>query len=723
MIKKIFTTLLLMLGVIAAGAADWHFQWGNIIDGMTKGGDMPIAVKKAADGNYIALFNWGSRVDQGDSLYYGANVLKGADGKNIKGQYYKGNACNRNLGLMKINALTGAPIWTVYSSIGDWEHGYTGFTQLSDGSIIIVGDVRNYPEGATSTTLFSIVGSDGVVKSVTYTPDPDRPNGIFKGGMVKVNPDGTVAWAKMFMDTKNYTLDTNKKASNPAFIKGIDVDASDHLYVWGTNHTNLILQDANGGTKTITAQNLEGYDGSVQTVTGDLYLLKLDAEGRYLDDLTATGVVTMSSFDKAQIVGDKIFLVGRMADKSGRTISLGGFTIGTSNEFQNTIVTSVDLQDFHVNYARVIPFVPGDRKTLQHKNMQHIGGHLYVTGAIRGGFSSDGVTTAITNGSNRAFVLKLKADDGTLQAGSVRTEGNISAYFGVVPTTAGFSVVGYDMGKGLETTAYSDDLTEGVRTTMIQAEGVLSEQAAPLIDGKSVVFMPRSRDQVTYIVNTDQTMKASGKQWNIILSKFSYEDIKKDINLAISPYGYSTYYNGTEAYVMPVGVEGAVVTGLNNDNSLALDWRYAAGSTVPAGTALVLRGQEGSYQAAVTESTEQAPSDNKLKGSDEAEETTGGNVYLQLNYTSENGVGFYFGAKNGVAFINQPHHAYLAFNVDLPSKFAFYSIDGTSTGIGHIRADRNVDRPIYTLSGMRVKDATTLNPGIYIINGKKVIVK
>lgn len=59
---------------------------------------------------------------------------------------------------------------------------------------------------------------------------------------------------------------------------------------------------------------------------------------------------------------------------------------------------------------------------------------------------------------------------------------------------------------------------------------------------------------------------------------------------------------------------------------------------------------------------------------------------------------------------------------DDPAYFSFYSVKAASTGIAGIKYQQNADNSCYTLDGRRVKE-NNLRPGIYIKNGKKVIVK
>lgn len=89
------------------------------------------------------------------------------------------------------------------------------------------------------------------------------------------------------------------------------------------------------------------------------------------------------------------------------------------------------------------------------------------------------------------------------------------------------------------------------------------------------------------------------------------------------------------------------------------------------------------------------------------------------------------GASDGkLAFVKAPLE-YLYKNLYLPANKAYLPVsdgaaavltEGTS-GISSIQMDEVGKARIYTLSGVRVADDTTLRPGIYIKNGRKVVVK
>lgn len=196
----------------------------------------------------------------------------------------------------------------------------------------------------------------------------------------------------------------------------------------------------------------------------------------------------------------------------------------------------------------------------------------------------------------------------------------------------------------------------------------------------------------------------------------------------ISAAGYGTFYTDGN-FVMPFGLEGAVVGGVKNDGRLSIAYCYAAGDIVPARTGLLLRGAQGKYQAVYTEqAAKPVDGENFLKGSVEAALTEGDDCdFYKLSYNSENAgeLGFYYGAEGGAPFMNGAYKAYLALPRTLNAPSLGFSLDaGTSSGIA-LRPTVNGVSAIYDLGGRQLYGVSSksIGKGVYLIDRKKVIVK
>ena len=199
----------------------------------------------------------------------------------------------------------------------------------------------------------------------------------------------------------------------------------------------------------------------------------------------------------------------------------------------------------------------------------------------------------------------------------------------------------------------------------------------------------------------------------------------EDVTLTITAAGYATLYYSDRALKVPEGVTAKTYKVV--DGKLAESKTYASGSKIPKGEAVVLKGAPGEYTFKVTSTAEPKDADNQLKGSDEAEETTGGNYYYALQAKSKDGKhgpGMYWMNSTGEAFTNGAHKAYMA----LDEKFAeaqgmakeFYLFIEATTGISGIDAASADRTETFNLNGQRVNRGYK---GVVIKNGKKILVK
>ena len=100
-----------------------------------------------------------------------------------------------------------------------------------------------------------------------------------------------------------------------------------------------------------------------------------------------------------------------------------------------------------------------------------------------------------------------------------------------------------------------------------------------------------------------------------------------------------------------------------------------------------------------------------------------GKVYYKLaynDYKAQTGLGFYWGADNGGAFKVKAGTAYLAVPAGEATAKGF-TLNGEATGIEGVNANLENAKAIYNLNGQRV--ASMAKPGLYIVNGKKVVRK
>ena len=198
---------------------------------------------------------------------------------------------------------------------------------------------------------------------------------------------------------------------------------------------------------------------------------------------------------------------------------------------------------------------------------------------------------------------------------------------------------------------------------------------------------------------------------------------------------YLTAYSD-KAMHLPTGVKAAVVT-TDGNNGIRNDYRYDTATDIPAETGVLLKaGRGNSFCLTLGESSDVTPEDNLLHGTlnDEMTNVEGADKYYKLSYDRATGteLGFYWGAENGGAFINKGGKAFLALPATLNAAqlagFSLFDLDnqGTITGINNAQTpSATTTFKAYDLNGRRInaQSANELNKGIYIINGKKTIIK
>lgn len=208
--------------------------------------------------------------------------------------------------------------------------------------------------------------------------------------------------------------------------------------------------------------------------------------------------------------------------------------------------------------------------------------------------------------------------------------------------------------------------------------------------------------------------------------------------------GYGTFY-ADNAYVMPNGLCGYAVTEANNTSeTLTISPVYPAGSTVPAQTALLVKGEQGSYAAfapitteAAAQSPKSASASNLLYGTSTDAITTAPTeeayYFYKLYYLNSvdgknSNLGFYWGQESGGPFTNAANKAYMAIKQSEALQIVGFALPYQSVaGMNSLTTEPDArlnDGKTYTLSGTLVTTGSEgkLPAGIYIRNGRKVLI-
>lgn len=181
-------------------------------------------------------------------------------------------------------------------------------------------------------------------------------------------------------------------------------------------------------------------------------------------------------------------------------------------------------------------------------------------------------------------------------------------------------------------------------------------------------------------------------------------------------YAYSTAYLPF-AVDVPQGVEAFTGSLSEGEGGTTLRLTGIEDGVIPARTAVVLRSAtDGSTALVPSTATGTAVEANALQGTLDATATTPQNTYA-LSGAFDEGIGFY---PYSAAYL-PAGKAYLTLTAAQAVQKLSFSFGGETTGIGAVEADgAGKTATWYDLSGRRVTNPTK---GVYIVGGKKVIVK
>lgn len=206
-----------------------------------------------------------------------------------------------------------------------------------------------------------------------------------------------------------------------------------------------------------------------------------------------------------------------------------------------------------------------------------------------------------------------------------------------------------------------------------------------------------------------------------------------DAHWATFSYSEPTFFPEAVSVNAITVAKGTITT--NNDvfehsSAVTIGDATLSGVYVPANTGVLIKSADADATCYVVANKTVAAlqeSQNMLKPA-----LVGGGVFSPAaNYTyyklayndfsSRTGLGFYYGVDAGGAFYVKAETAYLAVPTAIAEGAKAFVLDGETTAINGISTRNNHAEAVYNLNGQRM--VSMAKPGLYIVNGKKVVRK
>ena len=205
---------------------------------------------------------------------------------------------------------------------------------------------------------------------------------------------------------------------------------------------------------------------------------------------------------------------------------------------------------------------------------------------------------------------------------------------------------------------------------------------------------------------------------NTVGYDWTLEEIET-LPVTITAAGYATLY-APVALEIPGDVE--VYTAVKDDDSAYLNLQLVETGYIPANTGVILKANAGTYDFTVTDddAVPALGTTNELKGA-YPKSVKNPDMKVYTLQDGAKGVGFYlfkgYDGNNKTTYING-FRSWLELPSDAPA-MSFRFKFGETTDIESLVTLQNA-KTIYDLSGRRVEN---MDKGIYIVNGKKIVVK
>lgn len=509
--------LIASIAAWSLGASAQELNWARTID--SSNSESPNSIIESADGGLLTFCTFGSRTDGSPVYYNGTQVGTGCA--------TTANTDNYNALVMKLDS-NGELLWNVYSNSGDLTVNSSNIAATGDGGAVLALKMRyanGYPEKYPKFT-----DADGSEWTLENWNTGYRVQYIV---VLKIDDSGNIVWVrKIEVDTKPEELASYYTEGTPDGVDpyAIAVDSEQNIYIAGRYRKTLIFTNASNGIVTLTPHNVVGWDGNSQDTNGDLFLVKLDSEGNYVDHITSSGIVARDQIVDMLYDNGKLYFAGNINSNDGTTVvSIDGKNI-TPTPYDDIVIGCVNVSGFTTEWISTIQAFPASngKHTTLIKNLQIIDNELYVMGHVIGGFGANGssqATIASTGTLQEGFIIKYSTADGSWLGGAVNGK-SIGGYYGAFKNGNTLYAFGYTLGS-IFLDEYDESSWERTREIELITGGGMCTAWSCLSQGDNLYTFTRSNSGTSTFYNSDITTETQG--WGNVLASWNVQGLTSAI--------------------------------------------------------------------------------------------------------------------------------------------------------------------------------------------------
>ena len=518
--KKIYLFIMVLIATAmtmnAEGLSDTKTLWAKQVTNSanlqaitSQGSNMALA----NDGGLFIVGNAGSTsADQ--TISFGSDVI-------AQGTNYGGNSCNQGLILSKIGA-DGTVAWTLASTNGEGNTNEAYVAATDDGGAVMFVNMR-HTEGHL-TDRIALKDGKGVAHEIEWDINGERS---FRAFVIKVDDQGGIEWmremvANNYADEETYPkwTQSSRNIGQGIYTYALAVDNEGNIFVGGRMCAAITVGDV-----TIQPHNVSTWNGNAQTSVGNLFIVKLDAQGNYMKHLVTEGSATQENVRALQVVGNKLYMFAWIAGLADTEFSLGSQSATPATVNGSLCVALLDT-DLNVEWLKFHESTVSG-SAWQMPTMNVIGDKIYLMGTAKYGLTigDTNYTNQPANKARQSWLVQLSADNGEALACKVLATGKMQMQHGFFGAYEGQDGSLYAIERGLTPSASfgSDLILYKFNPTTLE----IADQAQLALgscDGQSLIahgtnlyVMNRwgNKNEAVSFINSDLTCAFAAFTWGV----------------------------------------------------------------------------------------------------------------------------------------------------------------------------------------------------------------